>query len=59
MSNHEVAVCQGTVGGCLDLVNTRILRFRAVAVGFQIGGVSNRSSAFERGREVLDRSGGR
>ena len=55
MSNHEVAVCQGTVGGCLDLVNTRILRLRpAVAVGFQSGGVSNRSSAFERGREVLD-----
>ena len=54
MSNHEVAVCQGTVGGCLDLVNTSILRLRAVAVGFQIGGVSNRSSAFERGREVLD-----
>ena len=37
MSNHEVAVCQGTVGGCLDLVNTRILRLRAVAVGFQMG----------------------
>ena len=54
MSNHEVAVCQGTVGGCLDLVNTRILRLRAVAVGCQIGGMSDQCSAFERGREVLD-----
>ena len=37
MSNHEVAVCQGTIGGCLDLVDTRILRVKAAAVRRQVG----------------------